>query len=65
MIQPNYLANSAGSEFFTGDYGRYLAHGIAGEADREGARVWLERARAQGVAEADDDLKALLAVAPA
>jgi TPR repeat protein len=46
-------------------YGRYLARGVAGEADPEGARVWLERARAQGVVEADDDLKALVAVAPA
>ncbi len=38
---------------------RYLASGAAGEPDPAEARVWLERAVAQGVAEAQDDLATL------
>ena len=39
--------------------GRYLARGLAGERDPERARVWLERALAQGLQEARGDLAAL------
>jgi uncharacterized protein len=39
--------------------GRYLARGLAGERDRERARTWLERALAQGLQEARNDLVAL------
>ena len=39
--------------------GRYLARGLAGERDAERARVWLERALAQGLQEARNDLAAL------
>jgi hypothetical protein len=39
--------------------GRYLARGLAGERDHERARVWLERAIAQGLQEARGDLAAL------
>jgi uncharacterized protein len=38
---------------------RYLAGGVAGDPDLVEARSWLERAVAQGVAEARDDLAAL------
>jgi uncharacterized protein len=39
--------------------GRYLARGLAGERDYERARLWSERALAQGLQEARDDLAAL------
>ena len=39
--------------------GRYLARGLAGERDPDRARVWLERALAQGLQEARNDLAAL------
>ena len=39
--------------------GRYLARGLAGERDFDRARVWLERALAQGLQEARNDLAAL------
>jgi hypothetical protein len=39
--------------------GRYLARGAAGTYDPIEARVWLERAIAQGVEEAREDLDAL------
>ena len=35
---------------------RYLASGVAGERNPEEARLWLERAVAQGVPEAETDL---------
>ena len=40
-------------------FGRYLARGLAGERDFDRARVWLERALAQGLQEARNDLAAL------
>ena len=39
--------------------GRYLARGIAGERNPVEARLWLERAAAQGHAEAKAELTAL------
>ena len=39
--------------------GRYLARGLAGERDFDRARVWLDRALAQGLQEARNDLAAL------
>ena len=45
--------------------GRYLARGLAGKADPAEARIWLERAAAQGLDEARGDLAALPAPAPA
>ena len=39
--------------------GRYLARGLGGEQDPVAARVWLERAVAQGLVEAQGDLAAL------
>jgi TPR repeat protein len=39
--------------------GRYLARGLAGERDPDRARVWLERAVAQGLQEARNDLATL------
>ena len=39
--------------------GRYLARALAGEHDPEQARLWLERAIAQGLDEARGDLAAL------
>jgi len=39
--------------------GRYLAYGVAGRTDIAEARIWLRRARAQGVTEADQDLNGL------
>ena len=39
--------------------GRYLARGLAGERDFDRARIWLERALAQGLQEARNDLAAL------
>ena len=44
--------------------GRYLASGVAGESNRAEAREWLERAIAQGVADAQDDLADLSPAAP-
>ena len=41
------------------DAGRYLARGLAGERDTDRARVWLERALAQGLQDARADLAAL------
>jgi TPR repeat protein len=41
-------------------YGRFLAHGMAGAADPARARLWLERALAQGLVEARADLEAML-----
>jgi uncharacterized protein len=40
--------------------GRYLAAGAAGERSPTEARLWLERAVAQGVTEAQADLAALI-----
>jgi TPR repeat protein len=45
--------------------GRYLARGLAGERDFDRARLWLERALAQGLQEARNDLATLPAVAEA
>jgi TPR repeat protein len=39
--------------------GRYLARGVAGDRDAAEARVWLDRALAQGHAEAAADIAAL------
>jgi len=39
--------------------GRYLARGLAGARDPESARMWLERALAQGLQEARGDIAAL------
>jgi hypothetical protein len=39
--------------------GRYLSKGIAGELNPGAARAWLERAVAQGVHEAADELAIL------
>ncbi len=39
--------------------GRYLDAGAAGELDPAEARTWLERAAAQGIAEAEQDLASL------
>jgi TPR repeat protein len=39
--------------------GRYLASGVGGELNPEEAREWLERAAAQGVADAQHDLAEL------
>jgi TPR repeat protein len=39
--------------------GRYLARGLAGERDFERARTWLERALAQGLQEARNDIAGL------
>ena len=39
--------------------GRYLDAGAAGELDPAEARTWLERAAAQGIAEAEQDLATL------
>jgi len=39
--------------------GRYLARGLVDEADPEAARVWLERAAAQGLTDARADLASL------
>jgi TPR repeat protein len=44
--------------------GRYLARGLAGRRDSQEARQWLERAVAQGLAEAQQDLAALPTIAP-
>ena len=46
-------------------YGRYLARGLAGERNPERARYWLERAVAQGLQEAKNDLAGLPAPTPA
>ena len=45
--------------------GRYLSSGAAGDQDDEDARVWPERAVAEGIAEAEPDLAALRAPARA
>lgn len=39
--------------------GRYLKRGLAGETNPVEARIWLERARAQGLEEASEDLARL------
>jgi len=39
--------------------GRYLVRGLAGERDFDRARMWLERAIAQGLQDARGDLAAL------
>jgi len=44
--------------------GRYLARGLAGERDPEAARLWLGRAAAQGLADADLDLASIRPVLP-
>jgi TPR repeat protein len=44
--------------------GRYLASGVAGEPNPQEAREWLERAVAQGVAEAQHDLAELSSQPP-
>jgi hypothetical protein len=43
--------------------GRYLTSGAAGDLDPAEGRKWLERAAAQGIAEAEQDLAAAPAVA--
>ena len=49
--------------------GRYLARGLAGQQDPGEARLWLEKALAQGLKDVQGDLASLpspaLAVAPA
>jgi TPR repeat protein len=44
--------------------GRYLARGLAGERDPEAARLWLGRAAAQGLADAELDLAFIRPVLP-
>ena len=44
-------------------YGRYLARGLAGRTDPVEARIWIGRALAQGLTEAQIDLNALPPVA--
>jgi TPR repeat protein len=39
--------------------GRYLSRGLGGQQDAAQARVWLEKALAQGLSEAQGDLDAL------
>jgi uncharacterized protein len=39
--------------------GRYLSGAIAGDSNPDKARLWLERAVAHGVAEAESDLAVL------
>ena len=39
--------------------GRYLARGLGGERNLEEARVWLEKAKAQGLRDAEVDLASL------
>jgi len=39
--------------------GRFLARGLGGQSDPREARIWLERALAAGIAEAQVDLDAL------
>jgi TPR repeat protein len=39
--------------------GRYLARGTGGERSLPEGRLWLERAAAQGITEAEDDLAEL------
>ena len=46
-------------------YGRYLARGLGGDRNPDRARYWLERAVAQGLPEAKNDLAGLPAAAPA
>jgi TPR repeat protein len=41
--------------------GRYLVVGVAGEPNPGEGRQWLQRAAAQGIADAETDLAALLA----
>jgi len=43
--------------------GRYLARGVAGESNPAEARLWLERAMAQGVLDAQSDLAEFRAAA--
>jgi uncharacterized protein len=43
--------------------GRYLTSGAAGDYDDQEARLWLKRAVAQGIADAEPDLVALSASA--
>jgi uncharacterized protein len=43
--------------------GRYLSSGAEGDPDDEEGRLWLERAVAQGIADAEPDLAALRASA--
>jgi uncharacterized protein len=43
--------------------GRYLTSGAAGDPDDEEGRLWLERAVAQGISDAEPDLAALSASA--
>ena len=45
--------------------GRYLADGVVDAPDPAAARVWLEKAVAQGNSEAQEDLVALLSSAEA
>jgi TPR repeat protein len=44
--------------------GRYLARGVAGQTDLAEARLWLQRARAQGIDQADAELARLAEIAP-
>jgi TPR repeat protein len=39
--------------------GRFLARGLGGDPDPREARVWLDRAKASGVEEANTDLERL------
>ena len=39
--------------------GRYLARALGGERNLEEARLWLEKAKAQGLRDAEADLAAL------
>ena len=45
--------------------GRYLARGLAGQTDLAEARTWLQRAKAQGMAQADAELARLGPAKPA
>jgi TPR repeat protein len=39
--------------------GRFLMRGLAGEQDPDAAKLWLEKAQAGGMTEANDDLERL------
>lgn len=53
------LAAGHGHAFAQLALGRFLLHGIGGEKDREQACCWFEKARAQGLNEAANELEAL------
>jgi transcriptional regulator GlxA family with amidase domain len=61
VIEPLRAANAAERDHGQAQLmlGRYLDAGAAGELDPAEARTWLERAAAQGIAEAEQDLAGL------